>query len=522
MSAIDSSGLEPIREGRVHDGDLELDADVVVVGSGAGGAVVATELAEAGHRVIVLDEGPHVPLEQYKSMRPSEHLRRVWRDGGMTVALGVGGSPTINVTMGRCIGGSSMLTGGVCFRTPDHVLDVWSRERGLTELTPRGLEAAFESVERAIHVEEVPLSMRSRSTELFAEGARAKGFELKSLRRNTRGCNGCGRCNFGCPHGAKMSVDLSYLPRARRAGAMIWSDCLVDSITIEGGRATGVVGRLIGRDPPGLFRRPPTRRLRVRAKRVVCAAGAYHSPLLLMRSGLGKRSPALGRNMTVHPAFRMFARFDEEVRGWRGALQSAYTDHFESEGITMVGLFVPAGVLAATMPGFGPDHVRRAALVPHLSVFGGMIHDEGGGVVRRGPGREPLVTYRMSARDRARIPRVVELMAEIFFAAGAREVFPPILGQGGVSADELHKLDVARVPPTMIECSSQHPLGSCRMGAEPNDSVVDPNGQTWEVENLTVADGSVIPTSLGVNPQLSIMAMATRIAWKLRDEMRRR
>lgn len=511
--------IEPVREGHAHDGDLDLDADVVVVGSGAGGAVVAAELAEAGERVIVLDEGPHVPVDVYKNLRPSEHMRRVWRDGGMTVAIGVGGSPTINVTMGRCIGGSSMLTGGVCFRTPEHVLDVWSREMGLTELTPIGLEPAFEAVERAIHVEEVPVHMRSRSTQLFAEGALARGFELKSLRRNTKGCNGCGRCNFGCPHGAKLSVDLSYLPRARKAGAVVWSDCQVDHVTVENGRATGVVGRIVGPDPRGFFRRARPRRLSVRAKRVVAAAGSYHSPLLLMRSGLGKRSHALGRNMTLHPAFRMFARFDQEVLGWRGALQSAYTDHFESEGITMVGLFVPAGVLAATMPGFGPEHTRRAHYVRHLSVFGGMIHDDGGGVVRRGPDREPLVTYRMAPRDRARIPNVIRQLAETFFAAGAREVFPPVLGQPGVDADAFRKLDLENVPASLIECSSQHPLGSCRMGVSADSSVVDPNGQTWEVENLFVADGSIVPTSLGVNPQLSIMAMATRVAWKIRDQL---
>jgi choline dehydrogenase-like flavoprotein len=424
----------------------------------------------------------------------------------------VGDSPSINVTMGRCVGGSSVLTGGVCFRTPESVLRVWSADMGLSTLTPRLLEPCFQAVEEAIHVEEVPLGMRSRSTQLFAEGAEKRGYPLRPIRRNTKGCQGCGRCNFGCPHGAKLGVDLTYLPRALAAGAQIWSDCLVERIVTEGSRAVGVRGRVLG--PRPLLSRPTT--FEVRAKRVVVAAGSYHSPLLLMRSGLGKKSP-VGRHMTLHPGFRMFARFAEPVNGWRGALQSAYVD-FEEDGITFVGLFIPAGALAATMQGIGPSLTRRAKHIPHLAVFGGIIHDQGGGVVRPGPGREPIVTYRMAPEDRARLPLLVRRMGETFLAAGALEVFPPILGQPGLDADAFRRLDVARVPSRRLECSSQHPLGSCRMGSRRDSSVVDEQGKVWDVDNLYVADGSVLPTSLGVNPQLSIMAMATRIAWRLREQ----
>jgi len=505
-----------VNRGREHRGDLRLDADVVVVGSGAGGAVVAAELAEAGQRVIVLDEGPHVPVEQYRRMRPTQHLRSVWRDGGMTVAVGVGDTPTVNVTMGRCIGGSSMLTGGVCFRTPDRILDTWVNERNLRDITPKAMEPYFDAVEKVCHVEEVPVSMRSRSTVLFGEGAKKKGFELKPLRRNTNGCKGCGRCNFGCPEGAKMSVDISYLPRAMSHGAQVWSDCRVDRIELRGDKAVGVRGRVLnggGR----MWRRDEGGSLMVSARRVVIAAGSYHTPLLLMNSGIGKRSGQVGRNMTLHPGFRMFARFDDPVRGWQGALQSAYSDEYEDDGITMVSLFIPAGVLAATMQGFGPDLANRCQHIPHIAMFGGMIHDEAGGTVRRGVGREPFVTYRMARRDRATIPKLLRALGETFFAAGAREVFPPILGQAPVDADAFRKLDLEHIPAMRLECSSQHPLGSCRMAASPDDGAVDGWGRTWDVDNLYLADGSVVPTSLGVNPQVTIMAMAMRIASRLRD-----
>ncbi|MFO0630064.1 MAG: GMC family oxidoreductase [Polyangiales bacterium] len=495
--------------GRDHGRDLALEADVVVVGSGAGGSVVATELASRGLRVVVLEEGPRVTSEALGAMRPSESMRHVWRDGAFTLAMGVGDTPAINVTMGRCVGGSSVLTGGVCFRIPGHVLAHWRDELGLRDYTERGLDEAVAHVEEAIHVEEVPLDMRSRSTQLFAEGARARGIELSPIRRNTRGCDGCGRCNFGCPHGAKMSVDLSYLPRAVAAGAQVWSHALVDRIEMKGRRAVGVRGRLLD-GPEGR----PGSHLAVRAPRVVVAAGAWHTPLLLRRSGIGNER-FVGEGLTLHPGFRVLGRFDEKVRGWQGALQSAYTDAYESEGITLMSLFVPTGVLGATMPGVGAEHTDRSARIDHLAMFGGILHDQGGGTVHRGLGREPFVTYRMAPEDRAKIPRVLTLMAETFFAAGAREVFLPVLGLRGLDADAFRALDLTQVPGRRYECASQHPLGSARMGCSPLNSVVDPDGKVWDLENVWIADGSVLPTSLGVNPQLSIMTVATRIAWRM-------
>ncbi len=230
---------------RDHRGSLILDCDVVVVGSGASGAVVATELAESGQRVIVLEEGAHVPHAEYGKMRVSESLRHIWRDGGMTIAIPLGDSPAINVTMGKVVGGSSVLTGGVCFRLPGRILHEWQRHHGLPEYTEESMEEATQAVERHCHIETVPTAMRSRATTLFDEGARKRGFELKPLRRNTRDCKGCGRCNFGCPEGAKLSVDLSYLPRGVKAGATVYSHCVVNKVLSRGGRAVGVTGRIL-------------------------------------------------------------------------------------------------------------------------------------------------------------------------------------------------------------------------------------------------------------------------------------
>jgi choline dehydrogenase-like flavoprotein len=498
-------------EGHLLEDDLEDGADVVVVGSGAGGAVVAAHLAEAGHDVIVVEQGPHVPQERYGKMRPSETMRWLWRDGGLTAAIGLGDTPVINVMTGECIGGSSVLTGGVCFRTPGAVLREWSEVLGLDGLSESAMVPYFEDVERAVHVEEVPVAMRSRSTSLFAAGAERLGHPLKPMRRNTRGCTGCGRCNFGCPEDAKMSVDRTYLKRALAAGARVYSDLDVQEVTTHGARASGVAGRL--RNGP---RRSPGNRFRIRAKRVVLAAGAFCTPSLLGRSGIGRQSGQVGHNLTLHPSFRMMARFDEKVEGWKGALQSAYSDAYDREGIQMNSLFVPPGILAGTMPGLGDDQAARAQLIPHLAIFGGMIHDDPGGRVLHAFGQRAM-TYRMSRRDSRTVSRVLSLTAETFFAAGAREVFLPVLGFPPCDADRFRALDLDGLPRRRLECSSQHPLGTARMGTSAEHAVVDPDGACWELAGLYVADGSIVPTSLGVNPQETIMAMATRIAWKLRE-----
>jgi len=504
--------VTPVESCRTKEGPLEIETDVVVVGSGAGGAVIACELAEAGHDVVVLEEGPFVPALEHGKMRPSESLRHVWRGGAFTVAFGIGDTPHINVTMGRVVGGSSTVTGGVCFRVPGAVLAKWRGERGMAHLTEEALEPYYASVEEAVHVEEVPLHMRSQSTNLFVRGAEARGLVMKPISRNTDGCNGCGRCNFGCPHVAKMSVDVTYLPRAAKRGARIFADCLVDRVLMKGDRAVGVEGRMAN----GRYGKPKDTFV-VRAKRVVLSAGAAYTPLLLRRSGVSGVSEQVGKNVTVHPGFRMIARFDEDVRGWQGALQSAYTDSLEHDGITLMGLFVPPAVLAATMPGQGPELLRRAGNVKNLAIFGGIIHDEGGGRVWPGLGREPILTYRMTKENRALVPRVIREMGEAFFAAGAKEVFTPILGAPGMDADAFRSFPFEDVKSRDIECSSQHPLGSCRMGMTREHSVVDTYGKVWDTRELYVADGSMVPTSLGVNPQLAIMTLATRVAWHLRE-----
>lgn len=504
-----------IIEGRNETADLQLDAEVVVVGSGAGGAVVAKELAEAGLQVIVLEEGGHTPPEVYGRYRPTETLRNLARESGTTVAFGIGDTPLISLLMGRTVGGSSTMTGGVCFRIPGSVTDRWEKELGLKGWDEKSLEQAYLSVEREVNVQEVPVEMRSRSTHLFAEGARAKGIEIKSLRRNTRGCVGYARCNFGCPKHAKLAVDQTYLRKAVQHGARIYSDCLVDEVLIEGGKAVGVRGRLLNGPNGG-----PRNRVTVRAPTVVISAGTLHTPKILSRSGIARRSGELGKHVTLHPGFRVAALFDEEVQGWKGAEQSAFSDQFEHEGITLVGIWAPVNVLAAAMPGVARQHAALMREIPHLAIFGGMVHDDGGGRIWNVPGREPLLTYRMIRRDKERMFEGMRILAECFFEAGAKKVLLPVYGMQPLnSPDELKKIG-PHIPAKQVECAAFHPLGSARMGLEPSKACIQPTGESFDVQNLFVADGSLFPTSIGVNSQLPIMTVATKIAWGIRDRLR--
>lgn len=508
----DLASGDPIVEGRKLPRGFSIEADVVIVGSGAGGSVAATILAEAGRRVVVLEEGPYVKPEDYQRFLPSDSVRRLFREAGMSMALGLGQTPMISILAGRAVGGSSLLTGGVCFRIPGEVHDVWEKELGLPELSERAYEEAYADVERRCEVKEVPERMRSASTCKFLEGADKLGVAIHPTRRNTGdACEGNARCNFTCPAGAKRSVDVAYLPSATSHGGRVIADALVTGILRQHGRAAGVEGRLLGGKQGA-----PGHAFEVRAPVVIVACGTLHTPLLLGAAGLGKKSDALGRNITLHPAVRCVAKFDQRLDGWNGALQSVYSDHFHEEGIKLVGVYTTTNFLAAGLPGVGPVLRQRIRDLPYCGVFGGMIHDEGGGAVRRGPGREGILSYRMAPRDLVRLERCTAILAEIAIAAGAREVYTSIFGMEPLrDMDGVRAMERADIDARRIECMAFHPLGSARAGRDARAGIVDARGESWELPGLFVVDGSVLPTSIGVNSQIPIMATATKMAWEI-------
>ena len=504
----------PIVHGRSLERGFRDSCDVVVVGSGASGMTLATILAEAGLQVRVLEEGPYYRHDDIGRFEPSASLRRLFREAGMVAALGVGQTPLISLTLGRAVGGSSLLTGGVCYRIPSRVHHEWDHELGRPEINERALEPAYEEVERRMAVREVPVAMRSRSSVKFVEGAEKLGYSMHSLRRNTGDeCEGNARCNFGCPAGAKRSVDISYLPSLIESGGRVISDAIVLRVISKGGRAVGVSGRLLG----GRYG-APGHSFEIRARAVVVACGTIHTPKVLESSGL--RSYGLGRFITLHPAARVVARFRDRLDGWNGSLQSCYCDDLEAEGILFNSVYTAVNVLAAGFPGIGPELHARARQMPHIAMFGTMVHDQAGGYVTAGIGREPTLVYRMAPLDLARLKKGMRVLSEMALEAGAEEVLLPIFGLAPITsraqalAFERDPIDARR-----IECMAFHPLGSARMANDARRGVVDANGECFEAPGLYVADGSILPTSIGVNSQVAIMAMATRIAWGLRERL---
>lgn len=489
--------------GEALEGEEVLEAEVVVVGTGAGGAVVAKELAQRGHAVLMLEEGEHYDRKDFTSVDRVELNRRMFRENG---ALTTVGNTFIALPVGRTVGGTTTVNSGTCFRTPNKVLRQWREDLGLRDFTEAAMTPIFERVERTIGVEEASWDHLGRVAEVIRDGCEALGYSHHPLHRNATGCDGQGVCCFGCPTDAKRSTNVTYIPLALKKGAMCVTGCRVDGVLIEGGRATGVecsLGLPDGR----------RRRLVVRAPYVVLACGSVYTPLLLLKCGLGNRWDQVGRNLSIHPAFGMGAVFDSPIRGWDGIPQGYCIDQFHGEGILFEGASVPLEFGSIAFPLIGDDFTRAMEAYDRLAIFGFMISDTSRGRVRLGPGGRPLVTYMLNRNDMRRIHRGAVIMGDVFFAAGAERLYNPIAGHETIH--DLAGLDAlagARIRASDVELSAYHPLGTCRLGVDPRTSVTDPRHEAHEIGNLFIVDGSSVPSALGVNPQVTIMSMATRFA----------
>jgi len=475
-------------------GDTTITADACVIGSGAGGAPVAKELAEAGMSVVILEEGDWHDTETFTA-RPRDMTARLYRDAGQIVTVG---TPPIVLPLGRAVGGTTLVNSGTCFRTPDHVLARWRDEHGLPSLTPAQLEPFFRRVEHEIHVAQVPPELAGANADVVRRGAEALGVSGDFLFRNAKGCVGSGVCAFGCPTGAKQHTGITYMPKAWAAGATTYTGVRAETVGIQAGRAREVVARTAA-----------SGRLRVRATHVIVACGALLTPGFLARQGL--RHPLLGRNLTIHPATAARALLDHDIDPWDGVPQSYYVDELAADGIMLEGIAGPPDQAALATPGSGPEHRERMLNVRRTASFGVMVSDTSTGSVQRLFGRT-LIRYDLAQADAERFRRGFELLTRIFFAAGAREVIVPIDGVPVLRDGDVTPLRDHRVHPAQIGAMAFHPLGTARMGGDPERSVVDEQLQVHGVDGLYVCDGSVVPSSLGVNPQITIMALSTRLA----------
>ncbi|MCA1832748.1 MAG: GMC family oxidoreductase N-terminal domain-containing protein [Actinomycetota bacterium] len=500
----DAVRLEVLGNSDVTHDHIE-ECDVVIVGSGAGGSVMAKELAEVGLSVVVLEEGSLFTRSDFAGP-PWERFQRFYRAQGTTVALG---RPTIPLPMGKAVGGTTLVNSGTCFRTPDRVLERWASEFGIEGIDPESMRPYFERVEKILHVKPVPEELFGKNARVFMRGAESLGLQGAPLNRNINGCRGCGTCAFGCPSDAKQATHLNYLPKAQRHGASIYANCRAQAVLVEDGRARGIQARMF--DPRTYA---PGARLTVKSKVVVLAAGAVHTPALLQRNALATRSGQTGRNLRIHPAAGIGAFFEEDVYSWRGTLQPYYLDDWHASHDLMIEVTsITPGVGAGSFPGTGAYTKNLVAHAKNFAGAGVFVSDTSTGRVRAVGSGEPVVTYALNKTDTRKLVRGITHVAEVFLAAGAQTVFTGLPGAGTVSSRaDLEKVREEAVRPGSLRLTAFHPGGTARMGADPSSTVVDPFGECHEIGGLFIADASVFPGCPTVNPMISIMALATRTA----------
>lgn len=490
--------INPLTEKR----DIDDSADAVVVGSGAGGAVIAKELAEGGMRVILIEEGGSYSGKDF-NRKPLDMFKLLYRDAGLTT---VGLNPMIFLPLGRCLGGTTTINSGTCYRAPSYVIKKWREEYGISDLIEENMDRWYSRAEKTINVEPVPDELLGKIGILFKDAAKKLGYRGGNIPRNAKNCKGCGHCAFGCIQDAKQSMNLSYIPLAEQHGSKVYLHSKAYRIKTENGRATGIEADIVESNG-----KETGFKLKVKAKYVFIACGALHTPCLLLSNKIGNKHT--GKHLRIHPSMRVSAIYDEVIKGWEGVPQSFHIHEFEDEGIFLQGQFVPPGVEAPMLPGIGIEHRKLMENYEKLASFGALISDESEGRIYVLPDGKPFAVYKLNRKDLHKLLRAGAITADLFFASGAKKVFFPIYSFNVVnSPNDLNKIYDRVMKPNQIEMMAFHPMGTCRMSSDPEKGVVDINGEVYGCKNLFISDASIFPTSTRLNPQLTIMAMATRIA----------
>lgn len=497
------------------DRELVLACDVVVVGSGAGGGTAAGVLAASGLDVVVLEAGQFHDERHFDGGEQTGFLD-LYALSPQATAEG-----QVSLVAGRGLGGSTVVNYSTSFRTPDHVRAEWAGH-GVPQFATSEYEASMDAVCARLGVNTDHDRAAPRDV-LLEKGAAALGWTSEAMPRNVIGCDQdveCGRCGMGCRLGAKQSTTKTWLVDAARAGARLVTGVNVRQVQTSFGRATGVVGTTVD-----------GHRVRVRARAVVVAAGAIQTPALLQRSGLA--NPNIGRHLRLHPATAVWGRMDEPVRGWVGSMQSRYVDALTDLDGKGYGVLYETAPLT---PGFGTGFVNwrgaddfraRMKELQHMLGVALIVRDrDPGGTVETGKDGEPIARYRLSPRDTEHLIQGLVGAARIAEGAGARWIASthhrPVNYEPGVRGSiDTFEADLRRAgaDPATLALAALHIMGTARMGGSPETSAVDPDGRTWDVEGLYVADASCFPTPSGVNPMISVESIAhmtaTRLAAKL-------
>jgi choline dehydrogenase-like flavoprotein len=486
--------------------DTELDCDVVIVGSGAGGGTAAAVLAKEGLDVVVIEAGGYFSEEDFDGAE---------LDGYVKLYLGGGGVPTpdqsIGLLAGFCLGGGTTVNYTWCFRPPDHVLDDWQDRFGLEDWAGRDFDDSLDAVWERIGVNSEN-SMPSLRDERFREGLAKLGWDSQVMQRNAVGCTEeiCGQCHYGCPLGAKQSTFNTWLQDAFDASARIVVNAPVEKVLIDGGEAKGVEATTAD-----------GHKLTVRARAVAAAAGALNTPALLIRSGLD--NPNVGKNLMIHPVLLVWAMFEQEILPWTGVFGSTFCDEFldmgEGYGVKYMHASAHPSDLAVFAPWRGAsDHAELMHSLRYTGGFGILQRARDAGEVVVGSDGLPAPVWNLSDFDRDVMRKGLDGMTKVLEAGGARRIYTSHAGWvsydpgNGGREQMLKAADDYGWGPAQVTLGSFHLMGTAHMGSDPAHTVCDPTGEAWDAKNLFVVDGAVLPTALGVNPMITIEAAAHKIA----------
>lgn len=487
-----------------YTGDIVEQCDVVIVGSGPGGALAARWLAEQGKSVIVVEAGPVIRREEFFREAGKSMSHYYW-DSGLRTTRGNVIMPTMQP---RAMGGGSVLNSAICLRMPEYAINRWRDEHGV-DITHEEMIRHYEAAESFMGVKPVDDDVQGVRNELFKQAADSMGIPVETIRRNENGCKGSGFCNNGCPNGAKLSTDLRGIPEFIADGGRIYTSVNVDRVLTSGTRVRGIEGTM--RNP---ITGETRGQLRVFAKCTILAAGAIASPVILQKSGL--RNPNIGANLRMHPATVTAGVFKEDVLPWIGATQGYHSTHFLPEGIKLESLWADAALMAFRVPGMGAKFKKHITDYRKIATWDAWVSgDSSVGSVRWVPGLpRPNIQYNLGQGDVRRLQAGTILLSEMLFEAGAKYVYPGIDGlpERIRKPSDLQRFREADVKPTDLPAASNHIFGGMSMGANPDRSATDSWGKVHGTEDLYICDTGLYPGSPSANPMLPIMALAHRLA----------
>ena len=520
---------DPMREGiargwKVSGGALGQPAanivcDVAIIGSGAGAGITAELLAKAGLQVVIIEEGPLKTSSDF-NQQEAEAYPSLYQEGAARKTQ----DKAINILQGRCVGGSTTVNWTSSFRTPASTLQFWQEKFGLTGYSTEALASYFEQAERRLNIGPW-LAAPNENNALLRRGATLLGIETRAIARNVKGCWNLGSCGLGCPTNAKQSMLVTTIPAALDMGAQLLTQTRAQQFEWSNGKIKALLCRFSEANSAAVQLNRAQTAIKIVAKYYVLAGGAINSPAVLLRSGAPDPHGRLGERTFLHPVVMSSSVFDQKVEAWSGAPQSIYTDHFLDQAIDgPMGYKLEAPplhpvIFASTVPGMGQDQHDLLASFPHnhtlLALLRDGFHaDSPGGKVRLRSDDSPVLDYPLTDYVMEGGRKALLSMMEIQFAAGAKQVLPLHEMARPYTSWNQARDAVNRLPmkPLLTKMISAHVMGGCGLAASERDGVTRPDGGHWQLENLSIHDGSLFPTSIGANPQLSVYGAVNRLA----------